>query len=214
MIRTEAVDAYLDGARPAPDPLLAEMLAHAARDRVPVVEPPTFELLGVLARATGARRAVEVGTAIGVSTLALARALPPAGRVVTFEVDRERQAAARDYLARDGVLERVELRLQDAGEGLRGLPAAAFDLAFLDGPKGLYADHLEAALALLRPGGLLVVDNVLMSGAVASGSAQAQWSAEHVAAQRAFNARLLADERLGAATLAPVGDGVALGVKR
>src|SRR4051812_9322051 len=106
MITTEVVDGYLDAVHPASDPVLAEMEAHGARERIPIVDRLAGRLLYVVARAMGARRIVEVGTAIGVSTLYLARALPEDGVVVTFEVDEERRDAARGYLERAGVGER------------------------------------------------------------------------------------------------------------
>lgn len=211
MILAPAVRDYLAATRPAPDPVLAEMEAHAARDGIPVVEPPTGRLLHVLARAAGARRVVEVGTAIGVSTLYLARALPEDGRVVSFDIDAERHAAARSYLDRAGVGARVELRLEDARQGLRALEGP-FDLALLDGVKAEYPDYLDAVLGLVRSGGSVAVDNVLMGGAVAAGRGEGQWSDAQVAAAREFNANLLGDPRL-AATLTPVGDGVALAVR-
>src|SRR5919109_5021771 len=129
MIVTDAVAAYLDGLRPSPDPVLLEMEAHAARDRVPIVVPQTGALLHILALARGARRVVEVGTAIGVSTLYMARALPEDGVIVSFEIDERRHAAARGYLERAGVLGRADLRLQDAREGLESL-REPFDMAF------------------------------------------------------------------------------------
>src|SRR5882757_3335119 len=98
VIVTEAVDRYLAGLRTQPDPVLAEMEAQGERDRIPIVVPETGELLYVLALARGARRILEVGTAIGVSTLYLARALPDGGKIVSFEIDAERHAAATDYL--------------------------------------------------------------------------------------------------------------------
>src|ERR1700729_3667631 len=97
------------------------MEAHGARDEIPIVEPQGGQLLHVLALARGARRIVEVGTAIGVSTLYMARALPSGGELVSFDIDPERQDAAREYLDRAGVGDRVDLRLQDAREGLREL---------------------------------------------------------------------------------------------
>src|SRR5438270_933918 len=134
MIVTDSVEAYLAASRPEPDPLLAEMEAHGERDNVPIVVPETGRLLQILALTRGARRIVEVGTAIGVSTLYLARGLPADGTIVSFEIDEQRHAAARDYLGRAGVLERAELRLQDAREGLQELDSV-FDMAFIDGVK-------------------------------------------------------------------------------
>jgi predicted O-methyltransferase YrrM len=155
---------------------------------------------------------LEVGTAIGVSTLYLARALPADGRVVTFEIDETRHRSARAYLERAGVLDRVDLRLQDAREGLAEL-GGQFDMAFIDGVKSQYGDYFDALLPLLRPGGVLAVDNVLMGGTVAEGRSDGHWTDEQIATARAFNERLLADERLDA-TITPVGDGVLIGVRR
>src|SRR5437764_6640065 len=141
MIVTEAVSAYLSTLRATADDVLAEMEAHAARDRIPIVVPETGALLHVLALARGARRVVEVGTAIGVSTLYMARALQPGGQVVSFEIDPERHAAARGYIQRAGVLDRTDLRLEDARSGLRALEGP-FDLAFIDGVKAEYGEYL------------------------------------------------------------------------
>jgi predicted O-methyltransferase YrrM len=212
MILAASVEEYLARLGPEPDAVLAEMQAHGARDRIPIVVPEAGALLGVLARAAGARTVVEVGTAIGVSTLHLARAVGPGGRVISFEIDPERHAAARDYLTRAGVIDRTDLRLQDAAAGLREL-ADPVDMAFLDGLKADYPEHLELILRRLRPGGVLAVDNVLLSGAVATGAADGDWSDEHIERMREFNSRLVSDPRLDA-TVLPVGDGVAVAVVR
>jgi predicted O-methyltransferase YrrM len=207
------VRSYLEQLRPRSDPVLAEMEAEAAREGIPVVVPETGALLHVLAQARGARRVVEIGTAIGVSTLYLARALPADGQIVSFEIDPQRHAAARDYLLRAGVLERVELRLQDAREGLEALEAGSFDMAFIDGVKAQYGDYFDSLLPLLGPGAVLAVDNVLMSGTVAEGLSDGHWTEEQIAGARAFNERLMRHERL-TATLTPVGDGVLVAVTR
>lgn len=212
MILEPSVETYLAGLLPAPDPILAEMRAHGERDRIPILDPDSAVLLGLLARAAGARRVVEVGTAIGVSTLHLARAVGDEGVVISFEIDPDRHAAARGYLTRAGVIDRTDLRLQDAAEGLRALDGDA-DMVFLDGLKRDYATHLELALAHLRPGGLLAVDNVLLGGRVASGEANEYWTEKHIAAMREFNQRLTSDAGLEA-TVLPVGDGVAVAVRR
>jgi caffeoyl-CoA O-methyltransferase len=211
MIVTESVEAYLAASRPEPDPLLAEMEAHGERDSVPIVVPETGRLLQILALTRGARRVVEVGTAIGVSTLYLARALPADGKIVSFEIDPERHATARGYLERDGLAERADLRLQDAREGLAALDGP-FDMAFIDGVKTQYGDYLDQLLPLLGPGSLLAVDNVLLSGTVAEGRGNSFWSDEQIAGARAFNQRLLDDDAF-VATVTPVGDGVLLAVR-
>jgi len=213
MIVTEAVSGYLSGLRAASDPVLAEMEAHGERDRIPIVVPETGALLYVLALGRGAKRIVEVGTAIGVSTLYLARALPDGGKIVSFEIDPERHAAATDYLNRAGVGDRADLRLIDAREGLRQLAGSEFDLAFIDGVKGQYGEYFDALAPLLAPGAIVAVDNVLMSGTVAEGRSDGHWSDEQIATARAFNARLLADERFDG-TVTPVGDGVLIAVRR
>jgi len=212
MIVTSAVADYLTGLRGEPDPVLREMEARGAREGIPIVVPETGALLHLLALAGGARRIVEVGTAIGVSTLYLARALPADGVVVSFEVDRERHQAARSYLERAGLLQRADLRLEDARAGLASLEGP-FDMAFIDGVKTQYGDYFEALLPVLGPGAVLVVDNVLMSGAVAEGRSDGQWSDEQIADMRSFTARLLAREGL-TGTVLPVGDGVLVAVRR
>jgi predicted O-methyltransferase YrrM len=212
MIVTEPVHEYISQSRAAPDPVLADMEARGAREHVPIVVPETGALLGILVRAMGARRVVEVGTAIGVSTLYIARALPPGGRVVSFEIDERRHAAARDYLGRAGVLGRAELRLQDARDGLAELDGM-FDMAFIDGVKAQYGDYFDALLPLLRPGALLAVDNVLMSGTVAEGRSDGHWTDEQIGMARAFNKRLIEHDELDA-TITSVGDGVLVAVRR
>ena len=212
MILAPAVEQYLAGLVPEPDPLLAEMQAHGERDGIPIVVPETGALLAVLARAVGARRVVEVGTAIGVSTLHLARAVGDGGLVTSFEIDPARHSAAREYLTRAGMIARTDLRLRDAAEGLRELDGSV-DMAFLDGFKDDYPVHLELALAHVRSGGLVAVDNVLLSGAVATGRGQGHWTDEQVARMREVNHRLTTDPKLES-TVLPVGDGVAVAVRR
>jgi caffeoyl-CoA O-methyltransferase len=208
LINDPAVTDYLTGLEPDPDPLLAEMRAHGERDHIPIVHHVTGGLLEVLARATNAQRAVEVGTAIGVSTLHLSRG---GAYVTSFEVDPERHEAAKEYLRRDG--READLRLQDATEGLAQLDDGSFDLAFIDGPKAGYETHLDEAVRLLRPNGLLLVDNVLMGGGAATGAPANQWGQDSVDLIRAFNQRIKDHPELRATFLA-VGDGVAMAVRR
>jgi predicted O-methyltransferase YrrM len=213
MIVTDAVRRYTEELRAEPDPVLREMEQRAARDGIPIVVPQTGALLHVLALACEARRIVEVGTAIGVSTLYLARALPADGKVVSFDIDPERQDAARVYLERAGVGDRCDLRLKDAREGLVELEAGAYDMAFIDGTKTQYSDYFDRLLPLLRKGGVLIVDNVLMGGTVAEGHSDEEWTSEQIKSARAFNERLLHSEGL-TGTVTPVGDGVLIAVKR
>lgn len=207
MILNDAVERYLAGLHEPSDPVLEAMRAHGTREGIPIVAPETGALLELLASAIGARRAVEIGTAIGVSTLHLARG---GAHVTSFEVDRERHDAARGYLEQAGLADRADLRLEDATAGLRSLEPP-FDLAFVDGPKLSYDEHVERCLELLRPGGLLLVDNALMDGSVAG--APSGWSGASVENQRELNARLMADPRLQT-TVTAIGDGVAIALLR
>ena len=212
MIVTDAVSRDLETLRPAPDPVLAEMEAQAAREQIPIVPPTTGMLLHLLALARGARRVLEVGTAIGVSTLYLARGLAPGATIISFEIDERRHSAARDYLRRAGVLDRADLRLQDARTGLRSIEGK-FEMAFLDGVKAQYGDYFDALLPRLGRGGLLAVDNVLMSGTVAEGRSDSHWTEDQIATARAFNERLVNHEDL-CTTVTPVGDGLLIAVRR
>jgi predicted O-methyltransferase YrrM len=211
VIVTDAVESYLTSLRRSPDDVLAEMEDQAEQEHVPVVEPVTGALLHVLARAIGAEQVVEVGTAIGVSTLYLARALPPGGRIVSFEIDPDRRAAAHRYLERAGVLDKVDLRLEPGLEGLAKL-SGPFDLAFVDAVKLEYGGYLEAVIPLLRPGGIVVVDNTLMSGTVAENASDGHWTPQQIASARAVNETLVFHPDLSG-TVTPIGDGVGIAVK-
>jgi predicted O-methyltransferase YrrM len=126
------------------------------------VEPETAELLGVLVRAMGATRVLEIGTSNGYSTIWLAdAAVAVDGTVLSLEIEAERTAQAADNLRQAGVAERVELRTQDAAEALRSFADDAFDLIFLDAERPLYAGYWPELMRVMRPNGLLVVDNTL-----------------------------------------------------
>ena len=189
-IVSPSVHEYLTELASPPDPVLEAMRAHGDRDNIPILNADSARLLMVIARAARARSVVEVGTAIGVSTLHLARAVGSEGRVISFEIDEQRHNAARKYLTRAGVADRVDLRLMDAGVGLEQIDQGV-DLVFLDGVKEDYPRHLDLAVGLVRSGGLIVVDNALLSGGVASGRPIGHWSQEAVDRMRSINARLV-----------------------
>jgi len=212
MILDPVVGDYLATLYPPSDPLLQVMERQGEADGVPIVMKDGGLALGVLARAVGARRVVECGTAIGVSTLHLARAVGEGGEVITFDVDPDRQATARSYLERAGVVDRVDLRLQPALDGLRGVEGP-FDLAFIDAIKSEYAGYVELVLPKLRVGGMLVIDNALMGGSVAAGTrAEGGWSQRDIDALRDLNAALVARDDLATVVL-PVADGMTIAVK-
>ena len=204
-ILSEHVQAYLDDLRPPRSRVMAEMEDFAAHESVPIVQWETGRMLAALAGSLDAR-VLEVGTAIGYSTLHMAEALDR-GSIVTLERDPARVAQATDYLERAGVADRVRIVEGDANRTIGGLEGA-FDMLFLDATKGEYRDYLELAEPKLTDRALLVVDNLLMSGAVAGGD-PGHWPAETIEAGRAFNEALLRNEHWRGAVL-PVGDGVGL----
>ena len=212
VILRPAQERYLERLQPPRDALLAEMEEHARRDGIPIADPEVGRLLEVLARGCGARRIVEIGTAIGYGALRLARGAPEA-RVVTIDRDPAMLAAARGYLERAGVLERVELVEGEALAALARLEPP-FDLAWVDAAKADYRRYLDRLLPMLVVGGLLVFDNVLWKGRVAEppeddGADGADATADHL---RAFNGYLMIHPQLAASVL-PLGDGVGLAVK-
>ncbi len=161
-------------------------------------------LLEILARATGARRAVEIGTFTGYSSLALARGLGPDGWLLYLDISEEWTAIARQAWAKAGVDDRIHLRIGPALESLRSIPAdETFDLAFVDADKTNYGAYYEELVPRLPPGGLLLVDNTLWSGAVLDEKDQT----DDTVAIRALNDRIAADPRVRVVVL-PIGDGL------
>ena len=177
------------------------------------ISPEQGQFMALLARLTGARRCIEVGVFTGYSSLAVALALPDDGRIVACDVSEEWTAVARRYWAEAGVAHKVELRLAPALETLDSMLASgeggSFDLAFIDADKTNYLGYYERALELLRPGGLVVVDNTLWSGRVADPAID---DADTVAL-RHFNELLHHDDRVDLSLL-PVGDGLTLARRR
>ena len=177
------------------------------------IAPEQGQFMALLVRLMGARRALEVGVFTGYSSLAVARALPEDGRLVACDVSEEYTAVARRYWREAGVAHKIDLRLAPAAETLDALladgHAGTFDFAFIDADKTGYAGYYERTLRLLRPGGLVVLDNMLQSGAVADPAADS----ESVQAIRALNEKLHADARVDLSLL-PVADGLTLALKR
>src|SRR5580765_5991598 len=209
----DAVERYLAGLNRAGDGVLDD-LARANRVRqLPLVDAEVGALLRVLATAVGATRILEIGTAIGYSGIWLAGALPKNGMLLTMEMDQARAATARDNFARSGLNDRVNVIVGDAQRMLAKV-AGPFDLIFQDGDKKLYVPLLDRLVELLRPGGLLVTDNVLWDGEVVPGFATPpKRDASDTKAIAEYNERLNAHPRLITATV-PLRDGVAISVKR
>jgi caffeoyl-CoA O-methyltransferase len=196
---------YLEKVHPALDAVATEMLAAGRAESIPIVQMPVARLLHVVVAAVRPARVVEIGTAIGFSTLWIATALPPDGRIDTVDPDRSRTDRARRYWIRAQVGDRIRVVNEPA---LRVLPrlAAGIDLAFIDAVKTEYSAYLEALLPKMRPGGVILADNLLWSGRIAAGDHDADTDA-----LRAFNETFLHHARLDA-TILPVGDGLGFAV--
>ena len=210
----ERLAAYIASVAPPEAPALARLRAETRpiRGAGMQIGAGQGQLMQLLVRLIGARRCLEVGTFTGYSALAVALALPADGRIVCCDVSEEWTAIARRHWREAGVADKIELRLAPAVETLDALIAAGeagrFDFAFIDADKKNYDAYYERALTLLRPRGLIAIDNVLWSGAVADPAA----NDADTAALKALNAKIAHDGRVQA-TLLPVGDGVTLAVK-
>ncbi len=202
-----AVDAYLAETLVQPDAALAAALADSAAAGLPEINvtPNQGKLLHLLARAQGAQRILEVGTLGGYSTIWLARALPPNGRLVTLEVDPKHAAVAQANLARAGVADVVEIRLGPALDTLPQLAdegAEPFDFIFIDADKPSNPEYFAWALRLSRPGSLIVVDNVIRGGAVVD-AASIDPAVQGV---RRLHELMAAEPRVSATAVQTVGD--------
>ena len=209
---SDALDAYVRAHTEPPGPIARDLIAETAA--LPMagmqIGPDEAGLLALLVRISGARDLIEVGTFTGYSSLAMASALPEGGRLLCCDVSEEWTAIARRYWRRAGVADRIELRLAPAIETLRALPAGPqFDLAFLDADKERYPDYFAEFVPRLRPGGLLLADNVLWSGAVADDADQR----ESTAGLRRFNQLAVQDDRLETVLL-PAFDGLSISRRR
>jgi caffeoyl-CoA O-methyltransferase len=177
------------------------------------IAPEQGALMALLVQLIGARQCIELGTFTGYSSLAVALALPPDGRIVCCDLSEEWTSVARRYWAEAGVADRVDLRLGPAletlDELLAGGAAGTFDFAFIDAAKREYPDYHERIVRLLRQGGLAVFDNVLWDGGVIDDS----MTDPDTLGVRRLNDRLFNDERV-AISMIPVADGLTLAVKR
>jgi predicted O-methyltransferase YrrM len=173
------------------------------------IAPEQGAFMALLVKVMGARICLEVGTFTGYSSTAVALALPPDGRLVCCDVSREWTDIARETWTEAGVADRVELRLGPAIKTLDQLlaegGAGRFDFAFIDADKPNYDGYVERALRLVRPGGLIAIDNVLWSGRVADSSVDD----ESTVAIRTLNEKLASDDRVEVA-MVPIGDGLTL----
>ena len=199
------------GARETAEQARCRRETQSRKDAVMQIAPEQAGFLGLLVRMTGAKACIEVGSFTGYSALAMALALPDDGKIVALDVSREFTDIARGYWVAAGVEGKIDLRLGPAQASLEKMIAAGegpFDLAFIDADKTGYDGYYEATLKLLRPGGVIALDNMLYSGEVADPKAGG-----NAAVLAALNTKIHADSRVDMA-LATIGDGLMLVRKR
>jgi predicted O-methyltransferase YrrM len=215
LLLSEEVHRYILATSLREPPLLRRLREEtanhpAARFQIP---PEHGQFMSFLVQLMGAQRTIEIGVFTGYSSLAVALALPADGRIVACDISEEYTSVARRYWKEAGVDHMIDLRLKPATETLHELLAAGqrnrFDFAFIDADKSSYEGYYECLLELVRPGGLIMVDNVLWSGRVRDPVDQTV----DTVALRAFNKKLLTDSRVSLSML-PLGDGVTLALKR
>jgi predicted O-methyltransferase YrrM len=177
------------------------------------ISPEQGQFMSLLVQLIGAKKTLEVGVFTGYSSLSVALALPADGKIIACDVSEEFTAIARRYWQEAGVADKIDLRLAPGLETLDKLlatgQAETFDFAFIDADKENYDGYYERSLQLVRPGGLIVIDNVLWSGQVAD----EQYQDESTQAIRALNEKLHHDERV-TLSLVPIADGLTLAIKR
>ena len=209
----ESLAAYIQAHSTGPDSVqrdLIEATAALGDASAMQISPAQGAFMTVLTTLLQPRFAVEVGTFTGYSAMAVASALPPGGRLLCCDISEEWTAVGREHWERAGVADRIELRIGPALETLRSLPPEPpVDLAFIDADKASYIDYYEELVPRLSDRGVILVDNVLWSGNVANLD-QTDTTTEEL---RAFNARVVSDERVLVALL-PVGDGLSMITRR
>jgi|SRR5579862_1356045 len=191
------------------DPILRELAEETRKlGRISGMQiaPEQGTLMGMLARVIAAKSAVEVGVFTGYSSLSVARALPPDGKLLCCDVNEEWTSIARRYWERAGVANKITLKLGPAADTLRALPAShTFDFAFIDADKSNYRVYYEEILKRLRPNGLILIDNVLWNGQIIDAKDQS----EDTKAIRALNDFIPTDARVEAVMI-PVADGITI----
>ncbi|AUS99097.1 SAM-dependent methyltransferase [Nostoc sp. CENA543] len=177
------------------------------------IAPEQGQFIALLVQLLGAKKTLEIGVFTGYSSLVVALALPPEGQIVACDTSEEFTAIARRYWQQAGVDHKINLHIAPALETLDNLLAAGqaetFDFAFIDADKSNYENYYERSLQLVRPGGLIAIDNVLWSGRVADPQIQDNRTKKI----RAFNEKLLQDQRVNIC-LIPIGDGLTLALKQ
>lgn len=211
---SQALHDYVVAHSTPPDEVLQDLAAETAArfsadDAGMQIGPEQGAFMTLLARLTGAAAAVEVGTFTGYSSICIARGLAEGGRLLCCDVSEEWTSVAREYWKRAGVADQIELRLGPAAQTLRALPqGTSFDYAFIDADKTGYIEYWDLIVPMIRPGGLILVDNTLSHGRVVDLRIQD----DNVQGIRRFNGHAKADKRVELVLL-PIGDGLTMARK-
>jgi len=201
----EEVEDYIYELLPKSDAVVSEMEDYAAENDIPIIGPAVARLLSLFVQISGAKRIYEMGSAIGYSTIWLARAAGPKGKIFYTDGDPEKARRAQDYFRRAGVAKRIDVKVGDAIELLKKAPGT-FDMIFNDVDKHQYPAALRAALPKLRRGGLLITDNTIWSGKAARPAAEDD---VHTKGVQEFN-RLVYESKQLYPVLLPLRDGVTI----
>lgn len=210
MITNPAIDEYISSLVPERSPLLMRLEKEAADEGIPIVQLPAAQAIRMLLMLHKPSSILEVGTAIGYSAIWMAEAAPSA-RIVTMDIDEERLARARANVEEAGCTERIEILSRDATLGLAD--SYQFDCLFIDAAKGQYRTFLDLYVPLLRDGGLVISDNVLFRGLVATPEEAGKRLRPMVDKLHSFNTYLMERPDLET-TFIPVGDGLAVSLKK
>ena len=200
---------YLESAHRPPHPLLLELEQHGRKDGVPTVARETGRLLSTIVHMMQGNRILEIGTAYGYSTLWMALAQPPVGKIWTIDPDFDRTEIARTYFQRAGEDDYIEILNTPALEALPTFQQRNLDIVFIDALREEYREYLDATLPLLKLSGVVVVDNCLLGGRVADAACEDA----DVVAMRAFNEYFLNHPDLDA-TILPIGNGTGIGARK
>ena len=211
---SDALQEYVEAHSTPPDQILTELAEQTASmfgaEAGMQIGPEQGTFMTLLAKLVGAARAVEVGTFTGYSAICVARGLAEGGRLLCCDISEEWTSVAREYWKWAGLADRIELRLGPAARTLRELPDdTTFDFAFIDADKTSYVEYWDLIVPMIRPNGVIMVDNTLWSGQVAD----SRISDDTVQAIRRFNDHAAADDRVELVLL-PIGDGLSLARKR
>jgi caffeoyl-CoA O-methyltransferase len=210
---SEALQEYIVAHSSQPDEVLRDLAEETQRrfgdDAGMQIGPDQGTFMRLLAEVTGAKNAVEVGTFTGYSSICVARGLGPDGKLLCCDVSEEFTSVARTYWLRAGLSDRIELRLGPAARTLAALPeGTTFDFAFIDADKTGYVEYWDLIVPMMRPGGVVLVDNTLSHGRVVDLSDQGA----NVQGIRTFNGHAVADDRVELVLL-PIGDGLTMARK-